>query len=150
MKPESALLNAIIAIVLQATKCWQKESLLKLFGFSVIHKLIIGHLYVLFFFQHFFFLVQDSGSWLEIGTSISHFVIVMAMICFMLILLALSKVFTTATLGRGGGAEKYHHRWYLWRLASHLVTKGPAISVPSFRETLVLYLSFARSFIRSF
>uniref|UniRef100_H2Z1S6 GPI ethanolamine phosphate transferase 1 n=1 Tax=Ciona savignyi TaxID=51511 RepID=H2Z1S6_CIOSA len=30
--------------------------------------------------MHFFFLVQDSGSWLDIGTSISHYVICMSMV----------------------------------------------------------------------
>lgn len=43
----------------------------------------------------FFFLVRDSGSWLEIGTSISHYVIVMSMILFLNLLLVLAKFFTT-------------------------------------------------------
>jgi len=51
-------------------------------------------------FQHFFFLVRDHGSWLEIGLSISHYVIVMAMILFLLLLLVLSKLFTDVTLVR--------------------------------------------------
>ncbi|XP_070574124.1 GPI ethanolamine phosphate transferase 1-like [Ptychodera flava] len=46
----------------------------------------------------FFFLVRDTGSWLEIGTSISHYVIVMCMILFMTLLLVVAKLFTTATL----------------------------------------------------
>ncbi len=49
-------------------------------------------------FQHFFFMVRDYGSWLEIGTSISHYVIVMCMICFLLILLGLSKIFTNVSI----------------------------------------------------
>jgi len=48
--------------------------------------------------QHFFFLVRDHGSWLEIGMSISHYIIVMAMILFLLLLLAVSKLFTHASI----------------------------------------------------
>lgn len=47
---------------------------------------------------HFFFLVKDSGSWLEIGTSISHYVIVMSMICFLFVLLSVSKIFTNVRI----------------------------------------------------
>ncbi|KAK2166593.1 hypothetical protein LSH36_37g01016 [Paralvinella palmiformis] len=43
---------------------------------------------------NFFFLVRDYGSWLEIGTSISHYVIVMAAIIFLNVLLTVSRVFT--------------------------------------------------------
>ncbi|GFO46739.1 GPI ethanolamine phosphate transferase 1-like [Plakobranchus ocellatus] len=43
---------------------------------------------------HFFFLVRDHGSWLEIGTTISHYVIVMAMIIFLLLLTGVSHVLT--------------------------------------------------------
>ncbi|XP_077982914.1 GPI ethanolamine phosphate transferase 1-like [Glandiceps talaboti] len=46
---------------------------------------------------HFFFLVRDTGSWLEIGTSISHYVIVMCMILFLNVLLVVAKLYTTAT-----------------------------------------------------
>lgn len=35
---------------------------------------------------NFFFLVRDSGSWLEIGSSISHFVIASAFIVFQIVL----------------------------------------------------------------
>ncbi|XP_006816986.1 GPI ethanolamine phosphate transferase 1-like [Saccoglossus kowalevskii] len=45
----------------------------------------------------FFFMVRDTGSWLEIGTSISHYVIVMCMILFIMLLLVVAKLFTTAT-----------------------------------------------------
>ncbi|XP_005102628.1 GPI ethanolamine phosphate transferase 1 [Aplysia californica] len=43
---------------------------------------------------HFFFLVRDYGSWLEIGSSISHYVIVMVMIIFLLLLTGVSHVLT--------------------------------------------------------
>lgn len=47
---------------------------------------------------HFFFMVKDSGSWLEIGTSISHYVIIMTFIIFFFILLTLSNFFTHTSL----------------------------------------------------
>lgn len=40
----------------------------------------------------FFFLVRDSGSWLEIGTSISHFVISSGLLVFNMILFGISSV----------------------------------------------------------
>ncbi|XP_071502329.1 LOW QUALITY PROTEIN: GPI ethanolamine phosphate transferase 1-like [Diadema antillarum] len=49
---------------------------------------------------HFFFLVKDSGSWLEIGTSISHYVIVMSMILFIMLLLVLARFFTSSSWRR--------------------------------------------------
>ncbi|KAK3086188.1 hypothetical protein FSP39_014966 [Pinctada imbricata] len=44
---------------------------------------------------NFFFLVQDYGSWLEIGTSISHYVIVMCMNIFLMLLFVLSNILTS-------------------------------------------------------
>ncbi|KAJ8277723.1 hypothetical protein GJAV_G00079100 [Gymnothorax javanicus] len=44
---------------------------------------------------HFFFLVQDYGSWLDIGTSISHYVIVMSMTIFLMLLSIMSHVLTS-------------------------------------------------------
>jgi len=41
---------------------------------------------------NFFFLVRDSGSWLEIGTSISHFVISSAFIVFLIVLFSISHI----------------------------------------------------------
>jgi len=41
---------------------------------------------------NFFFLVRDSGSWLEIGTSISHFVIASAFIVFLIVLFSISHL----------------------------------------------------------
>ncbi|XP_029646881.1 GPI ethanolamine phosphate transferase 1-like [Octopus sinensis] len=43
----------------------------------------------------FFFLVQDFGSWLEIGSSISHYVIAMTTIIFILLLDVICHCFTT-------------------------------------------------------
>ncbi|XP_074063469.1 GPI ethanolamine phosphate transferase 1 isoform X2 [Macrotis lagotis] len=43
---------------------------------------------------HFFFLVKDYGSWLDIGTSISHYVIVMCMTIFLLLLSGLAQLLT--------------------------------------------------------
>ncbi|XP_072366220.1 GPI ethanolamine phosphate transferase 1 isoform X4 [Scyliorhinus torazame] len=44
---------------------------------------------------HFFFLVKDYGSWLDIGTSISHYVIVMSMTIFLMFLSRLAETLTT-------------------------------------------------------
>ncbi|XP_070708701.1 GPI ethanolamine phosphate transferase 1 [Pempheris klunzingeri] len=44
---------------------------------------------------HFFFLVQDYGSWLDIGTSISHYVIVMSMTIFLMLLSVVTHLFTS-------------------------------------------------------
>jgi phosphatidylinositol glycan class N len=41
---------------------------------------------------HFFFLVTDQGSWQEIGTSLSHFVIAESAVIFLQIFLVLAGV----------------------------------------------------------
>ncbi|KAI4320450.1 hypothetical protein MLD38_033929 [Melastoma candidum] len=43
---------------------------------------------------HFFFLVRNTGSWMEIGNSISHFGIVSAQVVFVLLLFALTDIYT--------------------------------------------------------
>lgn len=43
---------------------------------------------------HFFYFVKDYGSWLEIGTSISHFVIMMTFIIFLFLIFGLTRLFT--------------------------------------------------------
>uniref|UniRef100_A0A667YYE8 GPI ethanolamine phosphate transferase 1 n=1 Tax=Myripristis murdjan TaxID=586833 RepID=A0A667YYE8_9TELE len=48
--------------------------------------------------QHFFFLVQDYGSWLDIGTSISHYVIVMSMTIFLMLLSVVTHILTSRRL----------------------------------------------------
>ncbi|XP_068160390.1 GPI ethanolamine phosphate transferase 1 isoform X2 [Antennarius striatus] len=47
---------------------------------------------------HFFFMVQDYGSWLDIGTSISHYVIVMSMTIFLMVLSIITHIFTSKRL----------------------------------------------------
>lgn len=47
---------------------------------------------------HFFFLVKDYGSWLDIGTSISHYVIVMSMTIFLMLLSVVTHIFTSQRL----------------------------------------------------
>ncbi|XP_029385492.1 GPI ethanolamine phosphate transferase 1 [Echeneis naucrates] len=47
---------------------------------------------------HFFFLVQDYGSWLDIGTSISHYVIVMSMTIFLMLLSVVTHILTSQRL----------------------------------------------------
>ncbi|XP_023368169.1 GPI ethanolamine phosphate transferase 1 [Otolemur garnettii] len=51
---------------------------------------------------HFFFLVKDYGSWLDIGTSISHYVIVMSMTIFLVFLNGLAQLLTTTKLSLRG------------------------------------------------
>lgn len=48
--------------------------------------------------QHFFFFVRDYGSWLEIGTSISHYIIVMTTTIFSMLFMGLSQFLTSTTL----------------------------------------------------
>ncbi|KAL8475559.1 hypothetical protein ACS0TY_028277 [Phlomoides rotata] len=43
---------------------------------------------------HFFFLVQNTGSWMEIGNTISHFGIMSAQVVFVLLLFALTSIYT--------------------------------------------------------
>ncbi|XP_066479948.1 GPI ethanolamine phosphate transferase 1 [Tiliqua scincoides] len=47
---------------------------------------------------HFFFLVKDYGSWLDIGTSISHYVLVMSFTIFLMLLSGLAQLLTTKRL----------------------------------------------------
>lgn len=47
---------------------------------------------------NFFFLVRDYGSWLEIGTSISHYVIVMCMNIFLMVLFGVSHLLTSVQI----------------------------------------------------
>ncbi|XP_022244816.1 GPI ethanolamine phosphate transferase 1-like isoform X1 [Limulus polyphemus] len=46
---------------------------------------------------HFFFMVTDTGSWLDIGTSISHYVIVMTTTIFVMILNSVASFLTRTT-----------------------------------------------------
>ncbi|XP_060585515.1 GPI ethanolamine phosphate transferase 1-like [Ruditapes philippinarum] len=55
---------------------------------------------------HFFFLVQDYGSWLDIGTSISHYIIVMCMIIFTKLLYGVSHLLTCCQVTRSTSSKK--------------------------------------------
>uniref|UniRef100_A0A8C0AE66 GPI ethanolamine phosphate transferase 1 n=1 Tax=Bos mutus grunniens TaxID=30521 RepID=A0A8C0AE66_BOSMU len=56
---------------------------------------------------HFFFLIKDHGSWLDIGTSISHYVIVMSMTIFMVFLNCLAQMLTTRKLSLCGRPKSH-------------------------------------------
>ncbi|KAM5157229.1 GPI ethanolamine phosphate transferase 1 isoform 2-T5 [Mantella aurantiaca] len=56
---------------------------------------------------HFFFLVKDYGSWLDIGTSISHYVIAMSITIFLMLLSGLVRYLTTMKIETG--KKKKHH-----------------------------------------
>ncbi|XP_021857442.2 uncharacterized protein [Spinacia oleracea] len=71
--------------------------------FSAITKLIrvprLGLYFLVILFSdvmtiHFFFLVRNTGSWMEIGNSISHFGIMSAQVVFVLLLFALTNIYT--------------------------------------------------------
>lgn len=47
---------------------------------------------------HFFFLIRTEGSWLEIGTSLSHYIISMATTLFLILLLFMAKFLTNICL----------------------------------------------------
>ncbi|KAL8132419.1 hypothetical protein AgCh_008062 [Apium graveolens] len=51
---------------------------------------------------HFFYLVRNKGSWMEIGNSISHFGIVSAQVVFVLLLFALTNIYTKDIQTRSG------------------------------------------------
>ncbi|XP_010643165.1 GPI ethanolamine phosphate transferase 1 isoform X1 [Fukomys damarensis] len=55
----------------------------------------------------FFFLVKDYGSWLDIGTSISHYVIVMSMAIFLVFLNGLAQLLTTKKLNLCGKPKSH-------------------------------------------
>ncbi|GAA6096228.1 GPI ethanolamine phosphate transferase 1 [Tachysurus ichikawai] len=56
---------------------------------------------------HFFFLVKDYGSWLDIGTSISHYVIVMSMTIFLMLLSVMTHTLTSKKLQFGQKAKTH-------------------------------------------
>lgn len=71
--------------------------------FSALTKLLhvprIGCYFLVILFSdvmtiHFFFLVRNTGSWMEIGNSISHFGIMSAQVVFLLLLFALTNIYT--------------------------------------------------------
>lgn len=48
--------------------------------------------------MHFLHLVTNKGSWLEIGSSISHFVIIQAITLILMLLYGLATVLTSVTV----------------------------------------------------
>ncbi|CAN4082504.1 unnamed protein product [Withania somnifera] len=57
---------------------------------------------------HFFFLVRNKGSWMEIGNSISHFGIMSAQVVFVLMLFAVTNVFIKDIQVRS--AQQFSHK----------------------------------------
>jgi GPI ethanolamine phosphate transferase 1 len=59
--------------------------------------------------MNFFWLVRDEGSWLDIGTSISHFVIASLLCAFVSVLEFVSEVFVSGVVvGNSGGYSPDH------------------------------------------
>ncbi|XP_043364365.1 GPI ethanolamine phosphate transferase 1 isoform X4 [Dermochelys coriacea] len=56
---------------------------------------------------HFFFLVKDYGSWLDIGTSISHYVLVMVFTIFIILLSGLAQLLTTKRIELWGRTKRH-------------------------------------------
>ncbi|XP_048364462.1 GPI ethanolamine phosphate transferase 1 [Sphaerodactylus townsendi] len=56
---------------------------------------------------HFFFLVKDYGSWLDIGTSISHYVLVMSFTIFSMLLSGVAHLLTTKRLELWEGTKDH-------------------------------------------
>ena len=59
---------------------------------------------------NFFFMVRDEGSWLDIGTSISHFGIASLLCVFVAGLEFVSEVFVSGVAVGGGGGELQEQR----------------------------------------
>ncbi|XP_074842044.1 GPI ethanolamine phosphate transferase 1 isoform X2 [Carettochelys insculpta] len=56
---------------------------------------------------HFFFLVKDYGSWLDIGTSISHYILVMVFTIFIMLLSGLAQLLTTKRIELCGRTKRH-------------------------------------------
>lgn len=54
----------------------------------------------------FFFLIRTEGSWLDIGASLSHFVICMATTLFLMLILLVAKFLTTFNLLKASGNDQ--------------------------------------------
>ncbi|KAJ8546312.1 hypothetical protein K7X08_018895 [Anisodus acutangulus] len=75
---------------------------------------------------HFFFLVKNKGSWMEIGNSISHFGIMSAQVVFVLMLFAVTNIFTKDIQVRS--AQQFSRKKIAFRgsFPSFLPSGGPA------------------------
>ncbi|GFT79498.1 GPI ethanolamine phosphate transferase 1 [Trichonephila clavipes] len=80
----------IVSCVLRAINVCLKVSPRALFLLILLMSDFLG--------LHFFFLVKDTGSWLDIGTSLSHFIISITIIIFIMLLYGLAWILTSVSL----------------------------------------------------
>ncbi|KAK2647549.1 hypothetical protein Ddye_015038 [Dipteronia dyeriana] len=90
---------------------------------------------------HFFFLVRNKGSWMEIGNSISHFGIMSAQVVFVLLLLAVTNIYTKDIQIRSTSPSSRKARFSSGLELANLVVSSGLLSL-SWTAILELYREF--------